>query len=109
MTTSHSRKGRLLIVVAAVAAGAAIAVGGRATAQQQQTGAQQQDFDKVQMDVVQVRPNVYMIVGAGGNTTIQFGDEGVMVVDTQFPQVSAKLLTAIKSVTDAPIRGITAS
>jgi len=104
MTTSYSRKGRLLIVVAAVAAGAAIAVGGRATAQQQQTGAQQQDFDKVQMDVVQVRPNVYMIVGAGGNTTIQFGDEGVMVVDTQFPQVSAELLTAIKSVTDAPIR-----
>ena len=56
------------------------------------------------MDLVQVRPNVYMIVGAGGNTTIQFGDEGVMVVDTQFPQVSAKLLAAIKSVTDAPIR-----
>ena len=97
MTTSHSRKGRLLIVAAAVAAGAAIAVGGAAVAQQQ-------DFDKVQMDVVQVRPNIYMIVGAGGNTTIQFGDEGVMVVDTQFPQVSAKLLAAIKSVTDAPIR-----
>jgi glyoxylase-like metal-dependent hydrolase (beta-lactamase superfamily II) len=92
-----SRRGRLLIVVAAIAAGAAIAVGGRAVAQQQ-------DFEKVQMDVVQVRPNVYMIVGAGGNTTIQFGDEGVMVVDTQFAQVSAKLLAAIKSVTDAPIR-----
>src|SRR4030095_16436201 len=97
MTTFHSRKGRLLIVVAAIAAGAAVAVGGRAVAQQQ-------DFDKVQMDVVQVRPNVYMIVGAGGNTTIQFGDEGVIVGDTQFPQVSAKLLAAIKSVTDAPIR-----
>ena len=97
MTTSHSSKGRLLIVVAAVAAGAAMAVGGRAVAQQQ-------NFDNVQMDVVQVRPNIYMIVGAGGNTTIQFGDEGVMVVDTQFPQVSAKLLAAIKSVTDAPIR-----
>ncbi|HEY9466779.1 MAG TPA: hypothetical protein VIR54_26970, partial [Vicinamibacterales bacterium] len=92
-----SRRGRLLIVVAAIAAGAAIAVGGRAVAQQQ-------DFEKVQMDVVQVRPHVYMIVGAGGNTTIQFGDEGVMVVDTQFAQVSAKLLAAIKSVTDAPIR-----
>jgi cyclase len=83
--------------MAAVVAGAALAVGGRAIAQQQ-------DFDKVVMDVVQVRPNVYMIVGAGGNTTIQFGDEGVMVVDTQFAQVSAKLLAAIKSITDAPIR-----
>jgi len=96
-TLFQSRSGRLLVVMASVVAGAALAVGGRAIAQQQ-------DFDKVQMDVVQVRPNVYMIVGAGGNTTIQFGDEGVMVVDTQFPQVSAKLLAAIKSVTDAPIR-----
>jgi glyoxylase-like metal-dependent hydrolase (beta-lactamase superfamily II) len=96
-TTFHSRRGRLLLVVAAAFAGAAIAAGGRAIAQQQ-------DFDKVVMDLVQVRPNVYMIAGAGGNTTIQFGDEGVMVVDTQFPQVSAKLLAAIKSVTDAPIR-----
>jgi glyoxylase-like metal-dependent hydrolase (beta-lactamase superfamily II) len=96
-TMSQSRRGRILIVVAAVIAGAAIAVGGRAIAQQQ-------DFDKAVMDSVQVRPNVYMIVGAGGNTTIQFGDEGVMVVDTQFAQVSAKLLAAIKSVTDAPIR-----
>jgi cyclase len=97
MTHIRSRSGRLLIVVSAVVAGAAIAVGGRAVAQQQ-------DFDKVQMDLVQVRPNIYMISGAGGNTTIQFGDEGVMVVDTQFAQVSAKLLAAIKSVTDAPIR-----
>jgi cyclase len=97
MAHIRSRSGRLLIVVSAVVAGAAIAVGGRAVAQQQ-------DFEKVQMDLVQVRPNIYMIAGAGGNTTIQFGDEGVMVVDTQFPQVSAKLLAAIKSVTDAPIR-----
>ena len=93
----QSRRVRVLVTAAAVLAGVALAVGSRAVAQQQ-------DFDKVVMDIVQVRPNVYMIVGAGGNTTIQFGDEGVMVVDTQFPQVSAKLLAAIKSVTDAPIR-----
>jgi glyoxylase-like metal-dependent hydrolase (beta-lactamase superfamily II) len=98
-TTSvfQSRRTRIVTTVAAVVAGAALAFGGRAIAQNQ-------DFDKVVMDVVQVRPNIYMIAGAGGNTTIQFGDEGVMVVDTQFPQVSAKLLAAIKSVTDAPIR-----
>ena len=100
MTTTsvfQSRRARIATTVAAVAAGAALAFGGRAIAQNQ-------DFDKVVMDLVQVRPNIYMIAGAGGNTTIQFGDEGVMVVDTQFPQVSAKLLAAIKSVTDAPIR-----
>jgi glyoxylase-like metal-dependent hydrolase (beta-lactamase superfamily II) len=96
-STFHVGKGRLLVVIGSVVAGAAIAVGGG-------VAAQQPDFDKVQMDLVQVRPNVYMIAGAGGNTTVQFGDEGVMVVDTQFPQVSSKLLAAIRSITDAPIR-----
>jgi cyclase len=98
-TTSvfQSRSARIATTVGAIVAGAALALGGRAIAQNQ-------DFEKVVMDLVQVRPNIYMIAGAGGNTTIQFGDEGVMVVDTQFPQVSAKLLAAIKSVTDAPIR-----
>jgi cyclase len=103
MTTRslHSRRStraRLVLAAAAIAAGAAMAVGGHAVAQQNQ------NFDAVQMDLVQVRPNIYMIVGGGGNTTIQFGEEGVLVVDTQFPQVSTKLLNAIKSVTDAPIR-----
>ena len=99
MTTTtglQSRKARVLVTAAAVVFGVALAIGGRAVAQQ--------NFDNVVMDLVQVRPNVYMIAGAGGNTTIQFGDEGVLVVDTQFAQVSQKLLTAIRSVTDAPIR-----
>jgi cyclase len=95
MTTTF--RTRVTVTVAAIVAGAALALAGRAIAQNQ-------DFDKVVMDVVQVRPNVYMIAGAGGNTTIQFGDEGVLVVDTQFAQVSAKLLAAIRSVTDTPIR-----
>src|SRR5262245_19251051 len=97
MRSFQSTRLRLLMTAAAIAAGAALAVGGRAIAQNQ-------NFDAVKKDLVQVRSNVYMIVGAGGNTTIQFGEEGVLVVDTQFAQVSAKLLTAIKSVTDAPIR-----
>jgi len=93
-----SRATRLAFVGIAVAVGAALAIGGRALAQQTQ------NFDAVKMDLVQVRPNIYMIVGAGGNTTIQFGEEGIMVVDTQFPQVSDKLLAAIRSISDAPIR-----
>ena len=96
-TTLSSRPSRLLVIALAIAAGAALAFGTRAVAQNQ-------NFDNVVMDLVQVRPNVYMIVGAGGNTTIQFGDEGVLVVDTQFAQVSTKLLNAIRSVTTAPIR-----
>ena len=55
---------------------------------------------------MKVRDNIYMLVGAGGNQTVHFGDEGVLVVDTQFAPLSAKLLAAIREVTDAPIRHI---
>jgi len=90
---------RLRIVALAIAGGAALAVGGHAIAQQDQ------DFSKVEIDAVQVRSNLYMLVGAGGNTTIQFGDEGVMVVDTQFAPMSDKILRAIKQIAgDRPIR-----
>ena len=94
-----SRRARTLAVAAAIVAGAALAVGGGAIAQQNQ------DFSKVEIDAVEVRPNVYMLVGAGGNTTIQFGDEGVMVVDTQFAPMADKILRSIRQIAgNRPIR-----
>ena len=97
-TVSSSRAVRLGGVAAAVAAGVLLALSGGAVAQQNQ------NFDNVQMDIVPVRGGVYMIVGAGGNTTIQVGEQGIMVVDTQFAPLSEKLLAAIRSISDAPIR-----
>ena len=96
---SHWRSPRLA-AAAAGCAGAAIAVVSAVVS----AGAQQQNFDAVQIDAVKVRDNIYMLVGAGGNTTIQFGDEGVMVVDTSFGPMSMKIINAIRAVTDAPIR-----
>jgi glyoxylase-like metal-dependent hydrolase (beta-lactamase superfamily II) len=58
------------------------------------------------MDVQHVSGGVYMVVGAGGNTTLSIGPDGVMVVDTQFAPVSDKLIGAIRTLTDAPIRWI---
>ena len=92
------RRFRLAAVAAAVAGGVVLAIGGGAGAQQNQ------NFDNVQMDIVPVRGGVHMIVGAGGNTTIQVGEQGIMVVDTQFAPLGEKLLAAIESVSDAPIR-----
>jgi len=94
-----SRAARGWCLAAAIVAGAVLAVGSGALAQNQ-------DFDAVQIDMLRVRDNVYMLVGSGGNTTIQFGDEGVLVVDTQFAPLSDKILAAIRSVTDGPIRYI---
>jgi cyclase len=95
--TSVSRKARALSIVAALAVGAGLAVG-TAVAQQNQ------NFDNVQIDTVKVRDNIYMLVGAGGNTTIDVGSDGIMVVDTQFAPLSTKILAAIRAISDGPIR-----
>ena len=50
-------------------------------------------------DTVEVRENVYMLVGAGGNTTIHVGTDGIMVVDTQFAPLSTKIINAIRAAT----------
>ena len=83
-------------VAGAIAVGSALALGTAA--------AQQQDFSKVEIDAVKVTDNIYMLVGAGGNTTIQFGPEGVMVVDTSFAPMSEKILAEIKKLSNQPIR-----
>src|SRR5207248_130781 len=45
-----------------------------------------------EIHIVPVQGNVYMVVGAGGNTTAQLGPQGVLLVDTQFAPLSAKIL-----------------
>ena len=47
-----------------------------------------------------------MLVGAGGNVTVQAGPEGVLIVDTQYAQMSAKLLAAIRTLSQGPLRYI---
>jgi cyclase len=91
---------RTTAVIAAVVVGGGAALVTRAVAQQNQ------DLSAVEMDVQQVSGNVYMIVGAGGNTTVFTGPEGVLVVDTQFAPLSAKLLAAIGKLSDQPIRWV---
>ena len=51
-----------------------------------------------------VRENVFMIVGAGGDITVQTGKDGVFVVDSGLANMSDKTLAAIKSISNLPIR-----
>ncbi len=67
---------------------------------------QQPDFDKVQIHVEPVQHNIYMLVGAGGNTTAQIGSEGVLLVDTQFAPLAPKLMAEIRKLSPGPVRYI---
>ena len=86
------------LVFAAVAA-VGLAVSAR-------VGAQQQNFDAVQVRVLPVQGSVHMLTGAGGNVTVQAGTDGVLIVDTQFAQMSDKILAAIRGISKAPLRYI---
>jgi cyclase len=57
-----------------------------------------------EVHILKVQGNVYMIVGPGGNTALQIGDEGALVVDTQYPEVSDKIVAEIRKLTNKPIR-----
>ena len=57
-----------------------------------------------QLDVVRVRPNFYMIAGAGANIGFQVGADGVVVVDSGSAASADAVVAAIKKITTQPIR-----
>ena len=58
------------------------------------------------LEIVQVRPNFYMIAGAGGNVAVQVGGDGVMLVDTGSLADVDRLVAAVKRISAQPIRYI---
>jgi cyclase len=68
--------------------------------------AQTQDFSKVEIHVLPVQGEVYMLVGQGGNITVQAGKDGVFLVDTMYAPLADKIVAAIRTISKAPIRYI---
>jgi cyclase len=58
------------------------------------------------LDVVQLRPNFYVIAGAGGNIVVQIGPVGVILVDSGATQMSEEVLATVRRLTTLPIRYI---
>ena len=60
--------------------------------------------DDGEIHILPVQGNVYMLAGGGGNTTVQAGKDGVLVVDTKLEPQAEKLIAAIRKISDKPIR-----
>ena len=54
-------------------------------------------------EIEQVKGNLYMITGGGGNTAAFVTDGGVVVVDTKNPNWGQAILDKVKTVTDKPV------
>jgi cyclase len=53
------------------------------------------DVDAIEIDVETLAPGLHVLFGAGGNIAVSIGDQGVLIVDDQFPQLLPKIKTAI--------------
>ena len=58
------------------------------------------------LEVVELRPNFYVIGGAGSNIVVQIGPEGVVLVDSGSTARADEVLATIRRLTPLPIRYI---
>jgi len=64
----------------------------------------QRDFSKVEITAEQVAPGIHMLKGSGGNIGVSSGPDGVFMIDDQFAPLSEKIIAAIRTFSDQPIR-----
>jgi glyoxylase-like metal-dependent hydrolase (beta-lactamase superfamily II) len=77
--------------------------------------AQTMDFAKVEIITEQLGPNVYMLTGssgldpshedaAGGRIGVLAGPDGILMIDSQYAQLTGKVAAAIRRISAGPIR-----
>ena len=64
------------------------------------------NFEKTEIQVLPVQGNVYLLASAAGNVTVQVGKNGVLLVDTSYPEMTGKILAAVRKLSDKPVRYI---
>jgi cyclase len=89
---------RVLPVALAATIGALAAGTGTLTAGQQTAA------DANGLEVVQLRPNFYMIAGDGSNIAVQLGTDGIVIVDTGTGEKAKQVIAEIRKLSSRPIR-----
>lgn len=69
-----------------------------------QTSIAQLSPDTAQIRATELRNGIYMFMGAGGNVGVSTGADGVLIVDDQYAEMTAKIDAAIDEITDEPTR-----
>ena len=62
--------------------------------------------DSSELEILRIRPNFYLIAGAGSNIAVQVGVDGVVLVDTGPRDRFDEVMSAVRTITSAPIRFI---
>jgi len=112
-----SKKRLMLLVIVVVVALAATPLAAQAQAPQRGEGRGGQGAQGAQggrggapqaqgQAIKQIKPGLYMVTGAGGNSTVRVTDEGVILVDTKNlgEQFYNDLVAQIKTITPQPVK-----
>jgi len=59
-----------------------------------------------QLTLAPVQGNVYVLMGDGGNITVQIGKDGIAMVDTGFAPLAPKAMAEIRKLSSGPVRWI---
>src|SRR5262252_10405107 len=86
------------IALAALAASAILSAGA-ANAQQPPI-----DWDKIEIKTTDLGNKTYRLEGQGGAITVAVGTDGIIMVDSQFAPLSAKIKAAIAAISPLPIK-----
>ncbi len=68
--------------------------------------AQPPNPDTAKLTMAPVQGNVYVLMGDGGNITVQVGKDGVALVDTGFAPLAPKAMAEIRKLSSGPVRWI---
>ena len=64
----------------------------------------QDDMDDVEITTTPLTDSIAMLEGQGGNLAVCTGDDGVFLVDDQYAPLTEKILAAIATLSDKPVK-----
>ena len=86
------------------AALAALAASAHVTAQRATPRPVKPAYDDGNVEALTVKNNIHLVAGSGANITVQVASEGLLVVDSSVAEMSDKVLAAIRTFSDKPLR-----
>jgi glyoxylase-like metal-dependent hydrolase (beta-lactamase superfamily II) len=91
--------------IVVLATGVLLTAAERPTAQQR-FRPEKPAYDDGNVEVLQVQGNVHLVAGSGVNITVQVDPDGLLLVDSSVTAMSDKILAAIRTISEKPIRHI---
>ncbi len=65
---------------------------------------QAQDFSGVQIETIPINDNFYVLYGAGGNIGVFVGEDGLIMIDSQFAPLSERITEAVARISGDNIK-----